>query len=183
MKRICISGPESSGKSELAQFLANHLQCPWAPEFSRDYLASLKRPYHAADLDQIALGQVHAEQRAENTRDPFLFCDTGPEVVYVWSEYKYGRVSPQIEQLTSNTRYHLTLLMDVDLPWQPDPLRETPDPGQRRHLLQRYQTLLTRLGRRWTLISGSGSARQQAALEALDCFSRIEPANKARQAP
>ena len=36
--RVVLYGPESTGKTTLAQALANHFQTEWVREFARDYL-------------------------------------------------------------------------------------------------------------------------------------------------
>lgn len=37
-KRIVIYGPESTGKTTLANDLANHYKTEWVPEYAREYL-------------------------------------------------------------------------------------------------------------------------------------------------
>ena len=54
-------------------------------------------------------------------------------------------------------RYALTLLLDVDLPWQPDPLRE--HPHMRQHFMQVYRQELQLLG--WPVVEISGIAGQR----------------------
>jgi nicotinamide riboside kinase len=54
---ITIVGAESSGKTMLAKQLAEALSCPWIPEYSREYLEKLGRPYEFEDLEEIARGQ------------------------------------------------------------------------------------------------------------------------------
>lgn len=54
---ITIVGPESSGKSTLSNELAMALDCPRVPEYAREYLEGLDRPYVLEDLDVIAVRQ------------------------------------------------------------------------------------------------------------------------------
>lgn len=51
---ITIVGAESSGKTRLAMLLASSLKCPWIPEYAREYLQILNRPYDYGDLKVIA---------------------------------------------------------------------------------------------------------------------------------
>lgn len=55
---ITIVGAESSGKTTLASLLSTRMDCPWVPEYARDYLSTLDRPYQQEDLNAIALGQI-----------------------------------------------------------------------------------------------------------------------------
>lgn len=51
---ITVVGPESSGKTLFAERLAHDLGGPWVPEYAREYLAGLERPYTLQDLYVIA---------------------------------------------------------------------------------------------------------------------------------
>ena len=59
-KVITIVGAESSGKTTLARQLREHFDCIWVPEYAREYLGSLGRPYTEADLEIIAERQFEA---------------------------------------------------------------------------------------------------------------------------
>lgn len=50
LNKIVILGPESTGKSTLAQALASFFGCPWVPEFARQYIDKLDQPYEYQDL-------------------------------------------------------------------------------------------------------------------------------------
>jgi len=54
---VTIVGAESSGKTVLAKQLAALLGCDWVPEFAREYLENLDRPYEFKDLEEMAIGQ------------------------------------------------------------------------------------------------------------------------------
>ncbi|RMF03070.1 MAG: ATPase [Bacteroidetes bacterium] len=143
MQKILLTGPESSGKSTLAKSLAAEHRCPWVPEFARSFLKALERPYTEDDLLAILLGQCDAEEAAMRAHPsaPYLFCDTGPEVLYIWSMWKYGRVALAIEAAVRNRPYQRRLLCCPDLPWSADPLRENPDQQERLRIFRAYETL------------------------------------------
>ena len=44
IRRIAITGPESTGKSMLAEELAAHYETVWVPEYAREYLEILGKP-------------------------------------------------------------------------------------------------------------------------------------------
>ena len=165
MQRIAITGPESSGKTTLARALAAHFGVPWVPEFARDYLAELDRPYVEEDLLRIAEGQLETEQRIASERPSMLVCDTDLLVVRIWSQEKFGRVDPRLEELVHRTEYHRTLLCRPDLPWEPDPLRE--NPLDRDRLFGLYEQELNALGRTYTVIHGGRTERLHRAVHAV----------------
>ncbi|MEO5907490.1 MAG: ATP-binding protein [Saprospiraceae bacterium] len=55
---ITIVGAESSGKTTLAMQLAHHFNCAWVPEYAREYLMTLHKPYITKDLEIIAEEQM-----------------------------------------------------------------------------------------------------------------------------
>ncbi len=54
---ITITGPESSGKTTLARKLAGKLGSIWVPEYAREYLSRVGKPYDIKDLALMAQGQ------------------------------------------------------------------------------------------------------------------------------
>ncbi|NJB85133.1 nicotinamide riboside kinase [Lewinella marina] len=140
--RILVTGPESSGKSTLSRQLAWALDGIFVAEQARHYLQELPRPYTAEDLPRIWRRQRRAEEEALATGASFLVCDTGPEVIRVWSEVKYGYCDPVVLSAARQRTYDLTLLCRPDLPWSYDPLREHPDARDRMKIHQRYRQYL-----------------------------------------
>ena len=162
MFKVLITGPEASGKTTLSQFLARRFQVPWVPEFARTYLTALDRPYTEEDLLLILNGQLRLQNQHEG-KHPLLFCDTGPEVIYIWSEVKFGQVDDYIQQQFRDVHYDLRLLCYPDLPWEYDPLREAPDAQDRLRLYDKYVALLEQAGFPYTLIKGDQAQREHLA--------------------
>ncbi len=139
MKRIVITGPESSGKTTLTRNLARHFQADWVGEYARIYLDDLDRPYREDDLERIGREQLRRQLAAGNGRS-LLFCDTGLVVLYIWSMVSYQRVQPWLANALEKDQTDLYLLTVPDMPWEPDPLREHPE--QRDWLYDQYRTYL-----------------------------------------
>lgn len=169
-KRILILGPESTGKSTLAEDLANHYTEPWVAEYAREYLEEIDRPYTYQDLLAIAKGQVASEDRLAKKAKEFLFVDTDLRVILVWSEHKYGKVDPYITQGISKRKYDLILVTNTDLPWTPDPLREHPEQEMRAYFLAKYLELAKQSGFPYQLISGNRSQRLEEAIKCCEAL-------------
>ena len=167
-KRILILGPESTGKSTLAEDLANHFGEPWVPEFAREYLEKLGRPYEFEDLAEIGKGQVFQEDQLAQKANKFLFCDTDLRVIHIWSEHRFGKTDPWVLEEIQRRTYDLILLTDTDLPWEPDPLREHPDPEMRSYFFTEYLELAKRSGFPWKIIHGDRKSRLFLSLGALE---------------
>lgn len=163
MKKIVIIGPESTGKTTLAQQLATHFQSPMVEEYARAYIDRIDRPYNQQDLLEIARGQLKNEDFFRNSTAPWLFCDTDLLVIKIWSNYKFGRVHPWIQEQIKLRTYQAYLLMNIDLPWAPDPQREHPE--KRKEIFELYQSEVKSSGVPFKFITGTDQARLQKAID------------------
>lgn len=168
--KIAITGPESTGKSMLAQQLAAHYHTLWVPEYARHYLQQLGRQYHYDDILHIAQQQQRSQQAFEELSFDLLFSDTELLVTKIWCEVKYGRCHEWIDENLQKQDYDLYLLTDVDLPWEYDALRE--HPHQRKMLFELYRNALEKYRFPYTVVSGIGEQRLRNAAEAVDKISK-----------
>ena len=166
-KRILILGTESTGKSTLAEMLAQHYAEPWVPEVARAYLEGLNRPYTYDDLLLIGKRQLSLEDELAATAKYFLFCDTDLRVIQVWSQHRFGKVDSWVLEEIARRTYDLILLCAPDLPWQEDPLREHPELEMRQQFFAQYLQLTEQSGFPFTIISGDASARLRTSVEAI----------------
>lgn len=174
MLKVVLTGPESTGKSEMAEQLAAHFNTLWVPEFARFYIEKLKRPYTREDLLEIAKGQVALEDDFFQKGKKLLFLDTSLEVIKVWSDYRFGSCDPWIIDQLEMRHYDLYLLCSHDLPWTFDPQRE--NPHDRDVLFEIYRRELRALGVDFSELDGLGEKRFQNALKILENFLKIESA-------
>lgn len=164
--KIAVTGPESTGKSDLSLALHALLeQSVCVPEYARAYLEEHGPEYSRTDLDTIAAGHWNALENALAGKPRILIADTEMTVMKVWSVFCFGECSSFIEELYQRQHFDLYLLCDADLPWTWDPLREHPE--KRGELLECYKKALRDAGRPYVLVSGRGEERLQCALEVL----------------
>lgn len=153
IKKIAIVGPESTGKSTITSQLAKHYQTLWVPEYARYYCASLSQECDLQDEVNMFHGQLALEESIVAIAEKdIIFCDTTFLTVKIWSDEVFGE-TPQIV-LNALPRYHydLYLLMDIDLPWQEDPLRDFPH--KREHFMQIWHKELQTLNANYVLVGG-----------------------------
>lgn len=161
-----IIGPESTGKTTLAKQLADRFGTTWVPEYAREYIDALDRPYKKADLLEIAKVQLEREEQAMSKAKYILFCDTNLWVIKVWSEYKYGSCHPWVEQQIEQRSYDYYFLTYTDIPWLTDPQREHPQ--EREALFQIYQQHLGSQPTPFQIIKGNQEQRLQQAIALID---------------
>ena len=174
LNKILILGPESTGKSTLAKDLASHFEEPWVPEYSREYLENLTRDYDFKDLSTMATGQLEAEEKAAKLAREYLFVDTDLRVIHIWSAHRFGKTDSWILEEIETHVYDLILLTDIDLDWEPDPLREHPEPEMRLYFFKKYLELAKSSGFPFEIISGSREERLDKAVSKVLSICKIK---------
>lgn len=164
MIRIAITGPESSGKTTLTEQLALQTNGTWIPEYAREFLEQLNRPYTQADLDTIAKGQLRAWENAPVSN--LQICDTDMTVMKVWSDFKFGNCSSFILEALNQQTFDHYFLCQPDIEWEEDPLREHPE--KRDELYELYLKELTERNLPFTIIGGSHEERIASCLKLID---------------
>ena len=162
---LSIVGPECTGKTALARALAEHLGVGYVREYARDYLAG-RTGYEPADVEAIARGQMALEADALAADESPVILDTDLLVVRVWWEEKYGPLPDWLRRAFATQAPRHYLLTAPDLPWEPDPLRESPFDRQR--LFEVYRATLAAEKLRFDVGGGAGAARLRCALAALE---------------
>ena len=170
--KIALYGPESTGKTTLAKQLSEHFNTVWIPEFAREYLQdkwdSKKEVCTYEDLIPIAIGQIKLENEAIDKANHYLFCDTNLMVTKVFSELYYGKTDAALDYAARLHHYDLFLLTDVDVPWQKDDLRSSPD--KRELTFQVFKKTLIENRKPFITLSGNKEQRLAKAIQIInDC--------------
>lgn len=161
--KIAVVGPESTGKSTVARFLAEQLKSICVPEYARYYCENLNNQYTLQDEVNMFYGQRALEDALLSTvNNGILICDTTIMTVKVWCDHLFGHTPAEVLKGIEKRQYDLYLLMDIDLPWQDDPLRDFPD--QREHFLSIWKKELKTISANYQLVSGLDDARLENAL-------------------
>jgi NadR type nicotinamide-nucleotide adenylyltransferase len=165
MKRICLHGPESTGKSTLGTRLAAHFGCEVVPEYGRAYCEA-----NGTDIDMAALVHIAKTQDTMNhaaaARDGALVLfDTDPLITAVWADMMFAARDPWFAGFKNTA--DLYLLLDIDLPFVDDGLRVYSNDVDRQHFFDLCKAELDARGVTYVRITGIGEARLQMALAAI----------------
>ena len=166
IKRVCLFGPESTGKSTLASRLAEHYQTLRVSEFARPLLEPRLGRCVASDIPCIARGQLASEAALARQANRVLFCDTDLLTTTIWSRELFGDCPPWVEAQAERQRYDLYLLLDVDVPWVDDQQRFLPH--RRQAFFEQCEQALRRRGRPYQIIRGNWEDRFTQACAAVD---------------
>jgi NadR type nicotinamide-nucleotide adenylyltransferase len=164
-KRICLHGPESTGKSTLATRLAAHFGCEVAPEYGRAYCEANGTDIDMAALVTIAQMQDGMNKAATARGGARVLFDTDPLVTAVWAEMMFAKRDPYFVKWSGYA--DLYLLLDIDLPFIDDGLRVYSAQTDRQYFFDLCKQELSTRSVPWVLIRGEGEARFNAALEAI----------------
>lgn len=169
--KVVIYGPESTGKTTLAQQLAAHYQTEWVPEYAREYLQEKwdreQKTCEPEDLLPIAEGQMRLENELAKKADKILICDTDLLETKVYSEaYYVGSCDPVLDKYALLNQYDLYLLTDIDVPWEKDDLRDKPN--ERQHMFNFFKSALEQNNREFVILSGDKPTRLRNAIAHID---------------
>lgn len=166
--KIAVVGPESTGKSTISAQLAEYYTTVWVPEYSREYCSQLTGPCSWQDEINMFRGQLDLENRMLPLANKLLICDTTFITVKIWSEYTFGKAPEEVLLELHKHPYDLYLLMDIDLPWEEDPLRNFPH--LREYFMEIWHTELQQLNAKYQVISGTEENRKNRAIDIINDF-------------
>jgi NadR type nicotinamide-nucleotide adenylyltransferase len=169
--RVVLIGPESTGKTRLAEHLAERYGVPWAPEYARGYVEARTTPLGFGDVDAIGRGQREGEDavlaRARRLGLPLVVLDTDLVSTMIYSRHYFGDCPAWIEGEARERRGHLYLLHHVDVDWVADG-HQRAQPERRAELFARFEATLEMLKAPTTAIQGTWDERRRRAVESVD---------------
>jgi NadR type nicotinamide-nucleotide adenylyltransferase len=166
--KVVLFGPESTGKTTLAKQLAAHFNTLWVPEYMREYL---QRKWDVEgekctmdDLIPIAEGQMQLENETAKLVKELLICDTNLLEISVYSQHYYNGFCPdQIKKYVKENKYDLYFLTSVDVPWEIDDLRDSPN--ERQKMFCTFETKLRDCHLKYEILKGSEVERFEFAVK------------------
>lgn len=163
--RVCLIGPESTGKSRLAERLAQHFGATWLPEHAREYAEQRENKLTSDDVEQIARGHMKTEDRRPRTED-LVILDTDLISTVVYARHYYGKVPQWIVEEARKRRADLYLLLGTDVPWIADSARDTGGEG-RQDLFDAFGAALDEFECEWVIMSGDWEERFRSSVAAI----------------
>lgn len=168
--KIAMYGPESTGKTTLSTQLAAHYNDGWIPEFARDFLQEKWEKKQEVcveeDLLAIAIGQTKIENEAVSKANKLLFCDTNLLVTKVFSDIFYDRCEAILEKAAKEHEYDLVFLTYIDVPWEADDLRDSPN--DREKTFETFEQAIIKNGNPYVKIEGNKEERYKKAVQIID---------------
>lgn len=168
IKRVCLYGPESTGKTTLAREIATRYDTVFMPEYGRSYDHEYKQgnPWTDEDLVAIAKGHEAMRKALEQTANRLVVEDTDPVLTAIWAKMLMGHVPGWFDKEIELA--DLYLLMDIDVPWIDDGMRVFGKEEDRKKFMKLCREELDRRGANYITLSGDWYTRKERAIEAVD---------------
>ncbi|WP_431133539.1 AAA family ATPase [Psychroserpens mesophilus] len=159
--KVVLYGPESTGKSSLAQELATIYDTVYVKEFSREY-AETKAEHNLKltkkDVLPIAIGQMHWENEQLKKANRVLICDTDLLETKVYSEFYFDGSCPDlVKKYALKNTYDLYFLTYIDTPWEADGIRD--QPNTRLQMFTAFEQALVDSKKKYSIVKGSFEER------------------------
>jgi HTH-type transcriptional regulator, transcriptional repressor of NAD biosynthesis genes len=161
VRRICILGGESTGKTTMAKALAEALNTTWAAEFGRELWDEKGGQLAFDDMLYIGRTQIDREVALAGDANRVLVCDTSPLTTVFYSEAMFGVAAPELQALGERI-YDLVFLCAPDFDFVQDGTRRDREFRARQHSW--YQTTLAARKITFSLLEGPVERRLRDAL-------------------
>lgn len=165
---IVITGPESSGKTSIWNWLKESNDGHFIPEIARQYLEENGLDYKRQDLKKIAFQQFQKQLEGLNSKSSMIISDTCLLTITIWEEEKYGSIDNFIQEWLHLQKVDYYILMYPDIPWVDDPQRESE--GDRKRLFTIYEEKIKNLSVPYSVIKGGEMNRKEEVIRILKSF-------------
>ncbi len=159
---VVVTGSECTGKTSLASELARHFGATLSLEFAREY-ALAKGTLGADDVDAIARGQLELESVHGGGLG---IKDTDLLSTVIYARHYYGACHDWVVAAARERMGDLYLLLDIDVPWQADGVRDRGESREELHAL--FVAALEELGAKYVVIRGTWDERKAKAIAAVE---------------
>ena len=166
VKKVCLFGSESTGKSTMAKILSEHYQTDWVPEMARDILGD--RKCELADFPQIAYTQTGEVLRKTLTANKILLCDSDLIITELYARIYFNECPQVVLDLQKVIYYDLYLFFEIDVPWVADGTRDLGDPELRTRMRDLFKNALIERHIPFITISGNWAVRKAKAIDTID---------------
>ena len=164
VKKICFYGPESTGKSTLTRRMAEYFQTEWVPEVARELL--IKNDFNIDQIITIGKKQTERVFQKLETANKLLMCDTDLITTQIYSQHYLGVVPDILIELEKKVAYDYYFLLDIDVPWIADGLRDLPH--LRMDMMKIFRNELEKRKLPYALVQGSFEERERKVIAMLE---------------
>lgn len=164
VKKVCFFGAESTGKSTMAARMAERYESVFVPEVARELITS--NDFTIDDIRRIGFAQYERVTQALKTANKILFCDTDAITTQIYSQHYLNAIPDELFELEERIQYDQYFLLDVDVPWVEDGLRDLPH--LRKEMSQLFRSELVKRKIPFIEVKGTWSEREAIVTREID---------------
>jgi HTH-type transcriptional repressor of NAD biosynthesis genes len=158
VKIVCFYGPESTGKSTMAKHIAGIYKTEFVPEVAREMISS--NEFDVEDIIRIGKAQTQRVKDKLKTANKILLCDTDLITTQIYSRQYLWTVPEILFELEKEIRYDKYFLLDIDVPWIADGLRDLGN--QREKMMKVFEDELVKRNIQPIRVKGNWEERAKA---------------------
>lgn len=167
VKKICIYGTESTGKSTITEKLANYFQTTFVPEMAREIIEETEE---CTETHLMQIAELHAKTINENAKiaNKLLFVDTDLNITSSYSQFLFNKKLFEDRWVEEANNFDLYLYLDNDAPFIQDGTRL--DKQRRDELNISHRKQLIDKGIKYHLVTGNWEDRFQKSINIVKGF-------------
>lgn len=173
VKKLCFFGPESTGKTVMAEILARRYNTVFVPEVARELITS--NDFTEDDIVRIGYAQVERISEKLKTANKILFCDTDTITTQLYSKHYLDVIPEVLFVLEKEIKYDHYFLFDIDVAWVADDMRDLRD--RRKEMFEVFRNGLEQRRIDYTLVQGDYQTRQQLIESWIEKHYELKPVN------
>lgn len=179
-KRVCVVGPESTGKSTLVKKLADHYKSTYVEEYGRSYVESIPTSL-LEEWDFYVIAKNHARlienaSTKNKNKNMFLFIDTDAIITKTFANMYLGGDpnNKDLDRYVSTQNFDLYLFLTPEVGWVNDGTRDFPRQQDRLKHAKLIQDELIKNKYNYKTIHGkSYDDRLQMCINEIDKFTWV----------
>ncbi|MEP6676818.1 MAG: AAA family ATPase [Ferruginibacter sp.] len=167
VKKICLYGTESTGKSTLTKKLAAHFHTDFVPEMAREII---EKTDECTEKHLVQIAELHALaiKKKLKTANKILFVDTDLNITRSYSKFLFSNQLKVQDWVEEVNQFDIYLYLDNDAPHIQDGTRL--DEQQRNKLDVYHKNELTDRAINFELVSGNWHQRFEKAVSIIEDF-------------
>jgi HTH-type transcriptional regulator, transcriptional repressor of NAD biosynthesis genes len=164
---VCFYGPESTGKTTMAQRMAKQYNTAYVPEVGREIIKD-NNAFTEEDITRTAREQFKRirEQAAQAKR--VLFCDSDLITTAIYSRHYLGVVPGGVAEVERDIHFDRYFLFNIDVPWVDDGVRDLGSSAQREYMYKWFKYELEKRSLPFVEVRGTWKERERLVTEEID---------------
>jgi HTH-type transcriptional repressor of NAD biosynthesis genes len=162
VKKICLYGTESTGKSKITEKLANYFQTTFVPEMAREIIEETEE---CTEKHLLKIAELHAKTINEKvkTANKLLFVDTDLNITSSYSQFLFNKKLVVDSWVKEANNFDIYLYLDNDAPYIQDGTRL--DKKRRDELNLSHKKQLSDKGINYHLVKGNWDERFEESIK------------------